>query len=580
MSDPPQDVQSQTWTLPADLEAAVKGEIQAWQEAGKVRRLWERDASLWTGTDEASWLGWLGLPEEEIAQLDHLKGAQEDARAGSFDHVLLLGMGGSSLCPEVLRMTFGRVAGFPELHVLDSTDPAQIRAVERRLDPAKTLFIVSSKSGTTLEPNIFKDYFFDRVRRAVGEESAGSHFIAITDPRSKLHQVAEAAQFRHVYLGVPSVGGRYSALSDFGMVPGAIMGLDVEHFLRRAAEMAMACSAAVPVADNPGATLGIVMGVLARHGRDKVTLIASPGIHDLGAWLEQLLAESTGKEGRGIVPVDREPSGDTAVYGADRLFVYLRLEPSPDLHQDEHVAALERAGHPVVRIRVGHRYDLGQEFFRWEFATAVAGSIIGIDAFNQPDVEASKVATRKLTEQYERAGMLAPEAPILEGDGLRLYADERNVAQLMAAPGARSSIVGALRAHFERLRRGDYAAFLAYIEMSEAHEQTLQAMRRMVRDGKHVATCLGFGPRFLHSTGQAYKGGPNSGVFLQITCDDAVDLAVPGQKLTFGVVKAAQARGDFQVLAERQRRALRVHLGKDVAAGLETLRRSVEQALA
>ena len=580
MSDPPQDVQSQTWTLPADLEAAVKGEIQAWQEAGKVRRLWERDASLWTGTDEASWLGWLGLPEEEIAQLDHLKGAQEDARAGSFDHVLLLGMGGSSLCPEVLRMTFGRVAGFPELHVLDSTDPAQIRAVERRLDPAKTLFIVSSKSGTTLEPNIFKDYFFDRVRRAVGEESAGSHFIAITDPRSKLHQVAETAQFRHVYLGVPSVGGRYSALSDFGMVPGAIMGLDVEHFLRRAAEMAMACSAAVPVADNPGATLGIVMGVLARRGRDKVTLIASPGIHDLGAWLEQLLAESTGKEGRGIVPVDREPSGDTAVYGADRLFVYLRLEPSPDLHQDEHVAALERAGHPVVRIRVGHRYDLGQEFFRWEFATAVAGSIIGIDAFNQPDVEASKVATRKLTEQYERAGMLAPEAPILEGDGLRLYADERNVAQLMAAPGARSSIVGALRAHFERLRRGDYAAFLAYIEMSEAHEQTLQAMRRMVRDGKHVATCLGFGPRFLHSTGQAYKGGPNSGVFLQITCDDAVDLAVPGQKLTFGVVKAAQARGDFQVLAERQRRALRVHLGKDVAAGLETLRRSVEQALA
>ena len=579
MTDPLGDVQSQTWTLPADLEAAVKGEIQAWQEAGKVRRLWERDASLWTGTDEASWLGWLGLPEEEIAQLDHLKGAQEDARAGSFDHVLLLGMGGSSLCPEVLRMTFGRVAGFPELHVLDSTDPAQIRAVERRLDPAKTLFIVSSKSGTTLEPNIFKDYFFDRVRRAVGEESAGSHFIAITDPRSKLQQVAEAAQFRHVYLGVPSVGGRYSALSDFGMVPGAIMGLDVEHFLRRAAEMAVACSAAVPVADNPGATLGIVMGVLARRGRDKVTLIASPGIHDLGAWLEQLLAESTGKEGRGIVPVDREPSGDTAVYGADRLFVYLRLEPSPDLHQDEHVAALERAGHPVVRIRVGHRYDLGQEFFRWEFATAVAGSIIGIDAFNQPDVEASKVATRKLTEQYERAGMLAPEAPILEGDGLRLYADERNASQLMGAPGARSSIVGALRAHFERLRRGDYAAFLAYIEMSEAHEQTLQAMRRMVRDGKHVATCLGFGPRFLHSTGQAYKGGPNSGVFLQITCDDAVDLAVPGQKLTFGVVKAAQARGDFQVLAERQRRALRVHLGKDVAAGLETLRRSVEQAL-
>jgi transaldolase/glucose-6-phosphate isomerase len=580
MSDPLRDVQSQTWTLPADLEAAVKAEIQAWQEAGKVRRLWQRDASLWTATDEASWLGWLELPAEEIAQIDHPKRAQEDARTGGFDHVLLLGMGGSSLCPEVLRMTFGRVAGFPELHVLDSTDPAQIRSVERRLDPARTLFIVSSKSGTTLEPNIFKDYFFDRVRRAVGEESAGSHFIAITDPRSKLQQVAEAAHFRHVYFGVPSVGGRYSALSDFGMVPAAIMGLGVGHFLTRAKEMATACSAAVSVADNPGAALGIVMGVLARGGRDKVTLIASPGIHDLGAWLEQLLAESTGKEGKGIVPVDREPSGDTAVYGADRLFVYLRLEPAPDLHQDEHVAALERAGHPVVRIRVGHRYDLGQEFFRWEFATAVAGAIIGINAFNQPDVEASKIATRKLTEQFERTGMLAPEAAMLEGDGLRLYADEGNASQLMAVPGARTSIVGALHAHFARLKPGDYAAFLAYIEMSEAHEQTLQAMRRMVRDGKHVATCLGFGPRFLHSTGQVYKGGPNSGVFLQITCDDATDLPVPGQKLTFGVVKAAQARGDFQVLAERQRRALRVHLGKDVTAGLEALRRAIEQALA
>jgi transaldolase/glucose-6-phosphate isomerase len=580
MSDPLQNVQSQTWTLPADLEAAVKAEIRAWQEAGKVRRLWERDASLWTGTDEASWLGWLGLPEEEIAQLDHLKRAQEDARTGGFDHALLLGMGGSSLCPEVLRMTFGRIAGFPELHVLDSTDPAQIRSVERSLDPARTLFIVSSKSGTTLEPNIFKDYFFDRVRRAVGEESAGSHFIAITDPRSKLQQVAEAAHFRHVYFGVPSVGGRYSALSDFGMVPGAIMGLDVEHFLSRAAAMATACSAAVPVADNPGAALGIVMGVLAGRGRDKVSLIASPGIHDLGAWLEQLLAESTGKEGKGIVPVDREPSGAAGVYGADRLFVYLRLETTPDLRQDEHVAALERAGHPVVRIRVGHRYDLGQEFFRWEFATAVAGSIIGINAFNQPDVEASKIATRTLTEQYERTGILAPETAVLEGDGLRLYADERNASHLMAVAGARASITGVLHAHFERLRGSDYAAFLAYIEMIPAHERTLQAMRRMVRDRKRVATCLGFGPRFLHSTGQAYKGGPNTGVFLQITCDDAADLPVPGQKLTFGVVKAAQARGDFQVLVERQRRALRVHLGKDVAAGLETLRRAVEQALA
>ncbi len=548
----------QTWKLTADLEAGVRATLEAWAAGGTVRRLWARDATLWSGADEANWLGWLGIAEEQLGRLEHLRSVAEDARAGGFTHVLLLGMGGSSLCPEVLKETFGRIGGYPELHVLDSTDPAQVRAFEHKVDPAKTLFIVSSKSGSTLEPNIFKQHFFERVARAVGADRAGSRFIAITDPGSKMQQVAEADGFRHIFFGLPSIGGRYSALSDFGMVPAAVMGLDVARFLGQADEMANACAARVPVEENPGAVLGIILGVLAKHGRDKVTLIASPGIHDLGAWLEQLLAESTGKDGKGLIPVDREPAGPPAVYGADRLFVYLRLATAPDAGQDAAVAALENAGQPVVTITVDDPYGLGAEFFRWEFATAVAGAVLGINAFNQPDVEASKIATRRLTDEYEKTGTLPPESPVRVGD---------------------KDLVGTLRAHLRKIGPGDYVALLAYVEMTRAHEALLQAIRRAVRDRYRVATCLGFGPRFLHSTGQAYKGGPNTGVFLQITCDDAADLPVPGQTYSFGVVKAAQARGDLQVLTERGRRALRVHLGKDVARGLETLRTAVDQAM-
>ena len=548
----------QTWKLPADLEAKVRASLRDWADGGKVRRLWARDARLWTGADEASWLGWLGITEDQVARIDHLRRVAEDVKAGGFTHVLLLGMGGSSLCPEVLKMTFGRIAGWPELHVLDSTDPAQVRAFERKVDLTKTLFIVSSKSGSTLEPNIFKQYFFERVKQAVGADRAGGRFMAITDPGSKMQQVAEADRFRHVCFGLPSIGGRYSALSDFGMVPGAVIGLDVGRFLGRAEEMANACASCVPVEENPGAVLGIIMGVLAKHGRDKVTLIASPGIHDLGAWLEQLLAESTGKEGKGLIPVDREPVGAPALYGADRLFVYLRLAPGPDRAQDAAVAALEVAGQPVVRITVEDPYDLGAEFFRWEFATAVAGAILGVNAFNQPDVEASKIATRKLTDQYEMTGSLPAESPMRVSD---------------------AAFASTLQAHLKKIKPDDYVALLAYIEMNEANEAELHAIRVAVRDRYRVATCLGFGPRFLHSTGQAYKGGPNSGVFIQVTCDDAADLPVPGQKYTFGIVKAAQARGDLQVLTERGRRALRVHLGKDVGVGLATLRRVIEEGL-
>lgn len=325
--------------------------------------------------------------------------------------------------------------------------------------------------------------------------------------------------------------------------------------------------------------LGIILGVLAKQGRDKVTLITSPDLSDLGAWLEQLVAESTGKEGKGLIPVDLEQVGPPEVYGKDRVFAYIRLSSAPDAAQDAAIAALERAGQPVVRIAVEDIYDLGQEFFRWEIATAVAGAIVGIHPFNQPDVEASKVATRKLTAEYEKTGKLPPETPVLEEKGVRLFTDDRNAAALKQAAGRDQSLGGYLTAHLNRLTAGDYCALLAYLERNDGHQEQLQAMRHVIRDAKRVATCMGFGPRFLHSTGQAYKGGPNSGVFLQITCDDAADLPVPGQKYTFGVVKAAQARGDFEVLAARERRALRVHLGPDVRAGLKTLHEIVQRAL-
>jgi transaldolase/glucose-6-phosphate isomerase len=566
----------QPWTLPADLDDAVRAALREWTAEGKVERLWARDATLWTGGDEAGWLGWLEIVDAQLARVDHLRRFAEDVRRAGVSHVLVLGMGGSSLCPDVLRTTFGKLPGFPELLVLDSTDPAQVRTVEARVDLGRTLFIVSSKSGTTLEPNIFKEHFFERAKQAVGPDKAGDRFVAITDPGSQLEEVARSDGFRHVFFGVPSIGGRYSALSDFGLVPAAAMGLDVARLLAAARAMTRACAARGPAEENPGVALGALMGVLATRGRDKVTLIASPGIRDLGAWLEPLRAESTGKAGRGLIPVDREPPGPPEVYGADRLFVYLRLDSAPAAAQDHAVARLEAAGQPVVRVAVREPYHVAAEFFRWEFATAVAGAVLGINPFDQPDVEASKVATRRLTTEFETTGRLPTETPLLEAGGLRLYADSRNARELLAGD---RTLAGVLKAHLGRVRPGDYVALLAYVEMSAAQEAALAAIRARVRDRVRVATCLGFGPRFLHSTGQAYKGGPNSGVFLQLTCDDAVDVPVPGRRYTFGVVKAAQARGDFEVLAERGRRALRVHLGADVPAGLRALGRAIEQAI-
>jgi len=572
-------VSQQSASLPADLDTAVKKNLNEWRASGKVRRLWQKDASLWTGDDEANWLGWLDITDEQVANAAKLKEIAADVKNAGFRDILLLGMGGSSLCPEVLALTFGHIPGFPQLHVLDSTDPAQIKSFEARIDLAKTLFIVSSKSGSTLEPNIYKQYFFERVKQTVGADKVGSRFIAITDPGSKMQQVAEADHFRHIFFGLPSIGGRYSALSNFGMVPAAAMGLDTGKLLAHTKEMVDACQASTAIEQNPGVMLGLILGAAAKIGRDKITLITSPGISDLGAWLEQLIAESTGKVGKGIIPVDREELGPPDVYGNDRIFAYVRLESAPDAAQDAKVTALEHAGQPVVRIAMTDAYNLGQEFLRWEIATAVAGSIIGINAFNQPDVEASKIETRKLTSEYEKNGSLPAEEPVLEEAGIKLFTDKKNAAALAQAAGSDRSLKNYLRAHLARLSAGDYFAVLAYVQMNAEHEALLQNLRHAVRDRKHVATCLGFGPRFLHSTGQAYKGGPNSGVFLQVTCDDAQDFPVPGQKYSFGVVKAAQARGDFAVLAERNRRALRVHLGSDVKAGLSKLTELVRQVL-
>lgn len=557
-----------SYRLPEELGSQVSAILADWRAHDKVRRLWQRDPTLWTNTDEAGWLGWLDIARRQLGNPGRLEELAADVRAAGFSHALLLGMGGSSLCPEVLARTFGPQPGFPELLVLDSTDPAQVATFERRVDPNRTLFIVSSKSGTTLEATILKRYFRARLLERVGPEEVGRRFIAITDPGSQLEDEARREGFRRIYLGIPDIGGRFSALSDFGMVPAAILGLDIKRLLAAADLMARACSPEAETETNPGLLLGAILGAAALAGRDKLTFIASPDIESLGAWLEQLVAESTGKDEQGIIPVDREPLGAPECYGGDRLFVYLRLETAPDAAQDAAVRALEESGRPVIRIAVRDIYQIAQEFYRWEMATAVAGSVLAINPFTQPDVVFSKTETKKLTTYYERTGSLPEETPILEEAGLKLIADPADAGLLF--DGGRS-VLACLRNHLRRLRPGDYFALLAYIEMRPENEAILQEIRALVRDRMRVATCLGFGPRFLHSTGQAYKAGPNTGVFLQITCDDAEDLPVPGQSYSFGIVKAAQARGDFLVLVDRGRRALRVHLPTDVRAGLKTL---------
>jgi transaldolase / glucose-6-phosphate isomerase len=570
-------IDTQTLALGDALTKKADAAAEEWRAHGNIRKLWQRDKSLWTGADEDRWLGWLETPSAE--EIKSYQAFAEEIRREGFTDALLLGMGGSSLGPEVLAAVFGHKAGFPRLRILDSTVPAQIKAVEISLDLGKTLFIVSSKSGSTTEPNIFKDYFFKRVADAVGEDKAGRHFAAITDPGSALEQAAKAQGFRKVFFGVPSIGGRYSVLSPFGLIPAAIAGIDIAMLEKSARVMMNSCGPDVPPSENPGVALGLALGTAARNGRDKVTIVASRGVASFGAWAEQLFAESTGKNGKGLIPIDGEPVGVPGVYGDDRFFIDLTLDGEADAGRESKLTALQAAGHPVVRIAQKSPDHIGQEFFRFEIATAVAGAVIGIDPFDQPDVEASKTKTRELTAAFEKTGALPPETPVCSSKSIDLYTDDANAKALREA-GANSTPESWLKAHLSRIHAGDYVATLAYLARDDAIAAPLQKLRLAVRDRRHVATCLEFGPRFLHSTGQAYKGGPDSGVFLQITSDDAGDLPIPAHRASFGVVKAAQARGDFGVLVERDRRALRAHIKGDLKAGLAELEAAIQRILA
>src|SRR4030081_1824499 len=569
-------IDRQELKLGSGIGKAVEKATEDWRASARVRRLWQRDKSVWTRTDEDKWLGWLNSPAS--ADIADYEDFAQRVKGQNFTDAVVLGMGGSSLGPEVLAETFAGKAGFPKLHVLDSTDPAQVRTLQAKVNIANTLFIVSSKSGGTTEPNVMKDYFFARVSETIGAEKAGHRFIAVTDPGSSLEKVATKQGFARIFHGDPTIGGRYSVLSPFGLVPAAAAGIDVRSLIKHTLAMVRSCGPDVPPHENPGVQLGLAMGLAGLEGRDKVSILSSPKIADFGAWAEQLIAESTGKEGKGLIPIDGEPLGDAAVYGHDRFFIDIRTEGENDAAHDGKLAALKNAGHPVVRIVMKSVDHIGQEFFRFEMATAVAGAVLGINPFNQPDVEDATIKTRELTAAFEKSGKLPEEKPVMSSAQADLYTDDNNAAALRRA-GANGDLGSWLKAHLARAKADDYVALLAYIERNPAHIDSLQHMRLEVRDGRHVATFAEFGPLFLHSTGQAYKGGPDSGIFLQITSDDAEDLRVPGQKASFGVIKAAQARGDFDVLTERGRRALRVHLKGDLQTGLKMLDAAIQTAL-
>jgi len=559
-----------TLTLSRKVPSGWKSALARANQGNLVGRIWKRDPAVWTDSGEENWLGWLDIADRQAVRTDALEELGYAAEADGLDNVVLLGMGGSSLAPEVIASTL-RVPGFA---IVDSTDPSQVRKVGERFDPARTLYFVSSKSGSTLEPDILRRYFYELAGDALGRR-AGDHFVAVTDPGSDLESIASRDGYREIFYGLPSVGGRFSALSAFGMAPAAVVGVDVVDFLKRARLM-MRAAKKRKVEENPAALLGLYLGMWANQGRDKVTVLASDGLRSLGAWLEQLLAESTGKQGRAIIPVDLEPVAENLdVYGDDRVFVALELGDDPELRT--RIASISKT-HPIVAVGCRTPADLAQEFFRWEFATAVAGSVMGINPFDQPDVQASKTVTKELTTGYEETGALAQEQPFFEDEHVRLFAPARYAVEL-ARSTRRESAAGYLKAHFSRLGPGDYAALLAYLEMNEANVAALQGLRERLLNKTGVATCVGFGPRFLHSTGQAYKGGPNSGVFLQITGDAPQDLDVPGKRYTFGVVKSAQARGDFQVLVDRGRRALRVHLIGDPDQGLDRLVKSARKVI-
>ncbi len=550
------------------FQSAVDRALKTWSENGNTERLWRGDATLWSGADEANWLGWLNIPPQIRDRAGDLCAFAHQVRNRGITDILLLGMGGSSLCPEVLAMTFGCREGWPRLHVLDSTIPAQVQRFAGAVNLETTLCVVASKSGTTTEPHAFCEFFWTKMCETIGD-AAGQHFIAITDPNSDLETLARERNFLSVFYGLPEIGGRFSALSNFGMVPAALIGIDVRAFLRRAIAMGERCK--MPDDQNPGLLLGLILGELAKAGRDKVTFVTSPKLWDLGAWLEQLLAESTGKNGRGLIPVDLEEVATPDVYGEDRVFVYIRLKDNADAEQDAGIENLRAANFPVVQIDVAELLDLGAEFFRWEYATAVAGAVMNINPFDQPNVQESKDFTAQLTQAYEKVGMLPVQKPFFVDGDVVVYADEANAQALGTIKDLDSCIAGLLN----QIRAGDYVALCAYLDMNEDTVAVLQALRHRIRNVYQVATTLGFGPRFLHSTGQLHKGGPNNVVVVQLMSDDATDVDIPGRAFSFGVLKQAQALGDARALSSQKRRAIRIHFKADIIAGIHRMKQAV-----
>ncbi len=550
------------------FQSAVDRALKTWSENGNTERLWRGDATLWSGADEANWLGWLNIAPQIRDRAGDLCAFAQQVRDRGITDILLLGMGGSSLCPEVLAMTFGCREGWPRLHVLDSTIPAQVQRFADAVNLETTLCVVASKSGTTTEPHAFCEFFWAKMCETIGD-AAGQHFIAITDPNSDLETIAKERNFLSVFYGLPEIGGRFSALSNFGMVPAALIGIDVRAFLGRAIAMGERCK--ISDDQNPGLLLGLILGELAKAGRDKVTLVTSPKLWDLGAWLEQLLAESTGKNGRGLIPVDLEEVAAPDVYGEDRGFVYIRLKDNADAEQDTGIENLRAANFPVIQIDVAELLDLGAEFFRWEYATAVAGAVININPFDQPNVQESKDFTAQLTQAYEKEGMLPVQTPFFVEDDVEVYADEANAQALGTIKDLNSCTAELLN----QIRAGDYVALCAYLDMNEDTVAVLQALRHRIRNVYQVATTLGFGPRFLHSTGQLHKGGPNNVVVVQLTSDDATDVDIPGRAFSFGVLKQAQALGDARALSSQKRRAIRIHFKADIIAGIHRVKQAV-----
>lgn len=550
-------------------QSAVESAVAELKEGRVIARIWEHDYTVWKQdpAEITNRLGWLHSPEVMADLLPRINTLVEAARKDGYTHALLLAMGGSSLAPETFRVTFGVKKGYLDLAVLDSTDPGAVLNHTKRHNPARTLFIVSTKSGSTVETFSFFKYFYNSVANAMGETQAGKHFIAITDPGSKLAETAEQYKFRAAFLNDPNIGGRYSALSYYGLVPAALIGVDVATLLERGAAMARNCVDD----DNTGAQLGAVMGALASIGRDKLTLIASPPLAAFGPWLEQLIAESTGKQGKGILPVVDESLETPRVYGNDRLFVYLRL--AGNTTYDAKVRALIAAGHPVVQLHVQGLYDLGGEFFRWEMATAVAGHILGINPFDQPNVESSKSLMRQRIAAFQKQGALPTPTPVVQAKGIAVYGDIEA-----------HSLQGAWDAFLAQSKPGDYVALQAYLRPTKETTEALQTLRTYLRDRLKLATTLGYGPRFLHSTGQLHKGDVGHGLFIQLTSDATQDVAIPDEAgaesspITFGVLTLAQALGDGQALLNAGRRVIRFHLGTDVAGGLKRLVEAIGSA--